>query len=197
MADIVFLVESSTNVGQENFQKVKKFLYTLISKVHAGSNQIRIGLAQYSEDTYGEFLLNRYSLKNDILEHIQNLLFRSGGTFTGAALDFIKKEYFIRPAGNRAQENVPQIAILITAGESNDEVKVAASQMRARGISIYVVGIGVQDITQLKEIASKPLHKFLFTTDSFNSLENLTRRFLRHVCFAVESQRKGKSNRLM
>nr|XP_060639322.1 collagen alpha-4(VI) chain-like [Anolis sagrei ordinatus] len=190
LADIVFLVDSSASIGLENFQKVKNFLYTLVSSLHVSQDQIRIGLAQYSDDIFMEFFLNQYSLKNDILEQIQNLPFRRGSTYTGAALNSIMEGYFIESAGSRAQENTPQILILLTDGESNDDVKVPASKLRARGISLYVVGIGVQDTTELKEIASRPFNKFLFNTDNFDILEELTSSLLQTVCFAVESQIK-------
>ncbi|XP_053121349.1 collagen alpha-6(VI) chain-like isoform X2 [Hemicordylus capensis] len=191
VADVVFLVDSSTSIGTENFQKVKNFLNTLISSLDVGSNQIRIGLAQYSSATFTEFLLNQYSLKNDILEQIQNLPYRGGSTYTGAALDFIREGYFTESAGSRAQEHIPQVAILLTDGESNDEVKGPASKLKARGISLYVVGIGIQDTTELKAIASRPFDRFLFNIDNFDILQDLSSNLLQTVCFAVESQVKA------
>uniref|UniRef100_A0A8C0INJ0 VWFA domain-containing protein n=1 Tax=Chelonoidis abingdonii TaxID=106734 RepID=A0A8C0INJ0_CHEAB len=168
LADIVFLVDTSTSIGRENFQKVKNFLYTLVSSLNVSSDQIRVGLAQYSNKTFRVFLLNQYSLKSDILEQIQNLPYRSGGSYTGTALDFVRTTYFTESAGSRVLENVPQIVILITDGESNDEVKIPANKLKARGISVYVIGINVQDTTKLQEIANKPLNKFLFSIDSYD-----------------------------
>ncbi|XP_054846903.1 collagen alpha-4(VI) chain-like [Eublepharis macularius] len=190
VADIVFLVDSSSSIREENFEKVKNFLSVLVVSLDVGSDQVRIGLAQYSRETFKEFLLNQYSLKSDILEQIQNLTFRHGRTYTGAALDFIRTGYFTKSAGSRIQESIPQILILITDGKSNDEVKMPARKLRTRGISVYVVGIGVQDPTQLQEIASRPSDKFLFSIDNFDILQDLTRNFLRTVCFEVESQIK-------
>lgn len=192
MADIVFLVDSSTSIGEVHFQKVKNFLTILISSLDIGSDQVRIGLAQYSRETFKEFLLNQYYLKSDILERIQNLTFRRGRTHTGAALDSIRTGYFTKSTGSRIQENIPQVLILITDGESNDEVKVPASKLKARGISVYVVGIGVRNTIQLQEIASRPSDKFLFSIDSFDILQDLTRNVLQTLCFEVESQIKGK-----
>ncbi|CAM2105656.1 unnamed protein product [Caretta caretta] len=124
LADIVFLVPTSTSIGPENFQKVKNFLYILVSNLNVSSDQSRVGLAQYSDETFKVFLLNQYSLKSDILEQIQNLPYKSGGSYTGTALDFVRTTYFTESAGSIALENVPQIVILITNGESNDEVKI-------------------------------------------------------------------------
>ncbi|KAL8165473.1 UNVERIFIED_CONTAM: hypothetical protein K2H54_045761 [Gekko kuhli] len=190
VADIVFLVDSSTSIGEVYFQRVKNFLTVLISSLDVGSDQVRIGLAQYSRKTFKEFLLNQYSLKSDVLEHIQNLTLRNGSTHTGAALDSIRTEYFTKSAGSRIQENIPQVLILITDGKSNDEVKAPASKLRARGISVYVVVIGVRTTTQLQEIASRPSEKFLFKIDHFDILQDLPRNFLQTVCFEVESQIK-------
>ncbi|KAJ7322543.1 hypothetical protein JRQ81_018830 [Phrynocephalus forsythii] len=191
VADIVFLVDSSSSIGPENFQKVKNFLYALVSSLYVGSNQIRIGLAQYSDDIFIEFLLNQYSSKDDILEQIENLPFRRGHTYTGAALESLTSGFFTESAGSRAQEGVAQVVILLTDGESNDGVKVPASKLRARGIALYVVGIGLQNTAELKEMASKPSNKFVFSIDSFDALEELASRLLQTVCFAVESQIKA------
>uniref|UniRef100_A0A8C5F2R0 VWFA domain-containing protein n=1 Tax=Gopherus evgoodei TaxID=1825980 RepID=A0A8C5F2R0_9SAUR len=178
LADIVFLVDTSTSIGQENFQKVKNFLYTLVSSLNVSSDQIRVGLAQYSDETFTVFLLNQYSLKSDILEQIQNLPYRSGESYTGTALDFVRTTYFTESAGSRVLENVPQVVILVTDGESNDEVKMPANKLKARSISVYVIGINVQDTTKLQEIANKPLNKFLFSIDSYDVLQDLPRSLL-------------------
>ncbi|XP_060103693.1 collagen alpha-4(VI) chain-like [Heteronotia binoei] len=185
VADIVFLVDSSSSI-EKYFQKVKDFLTVLISSLDVGSDRVRIGLAQYSRKTFKEFLLNQYSLKSDILEHIQNLTLRGGSTHTGAALDFIRTEYFTKSTGSRMQENIPQVLILITDGKSNDEFKVPASKLRARGISVYAVGTGARATDRLQEIASRPSDKFLFNIDS----SDLTRTFLQAMCFEVERQIK-------
>ncbi|XP_063160042.1 collagen alpha-6(VI) chain-like [Candoia aspera] len=195
VADIVFLVDSSSSIGLENFQKVKNFLYTLISSLHIGQNQVRIGLAQYSDDIFKEFQLNEYSLKNDILEQIEKLTFRKGSTYTGAALDFIKERYFTVSAGSRIQENIPQVLILLTDGESNDDVKVPAHKLKDEGILVYVVGIGIQNATELMNIASQPFNKFLFNIDNFDILQDLTSNLLETMCFALESQIKAFTKR--
>ncbi|XP_071592968.1 collagen alpha-4(VI) chain-like, partial [Heliangelus exortis] len=193
LADVVFLVDTSTSIGQENFQKVKNFLSTLVSNLDIGLDAIQVGLAQYSDETYQEFLLNQY-LKSDVLEQIENLSYRSGETYTGRALDFVNGVYFTEPAGSRAKGYVPQVAILITGGESSDEVELPARKLRDRGISLYVVGIGVQNTTELQQIASKPFDKYLYSAGSFDDLQDLTSRLLRNFPFATRSETEGKKS---
>uniref|UniRef100_A0A8C4JIZ0 VWFA domain-containing protein n=1 Tax=Dromaius novaehollandiae TaxID=8790 RepID=A0A8C4JIZ0_DRONO len=192
LADIVFLVDTSTSTDQENFQKVKDFLSTLVSNLDVGLDAIRVGLAQYSDEIYRVFLLNQYSLKSDVLKQIEDLPYRRGETYTGTALDFVNTVYFTESAGSRAKDYVPQIAILITDGESSDEVEGPARKLRERGISIYVVAIGVQNKAELQQIASKPFNKFLYSIGNSDDLQDLSTRLLGNFCFAIESQIEGE-----
>ncbi|XP_021243394.1 collagen alpha-6(VI) chain isoform X2 [Numida meleagris] len=186
LADVVFIVDTSTSIAQENFQKVKSFLSSLVSSLDIGRDAVQVGLAQYSNKAYKVFLLN--SLKNDVLEQIGNLPYRGGEAYIGRALDFVSRTYFTESTGRRAKDYVPQLAILITGGESNDEVEQPAKKLRYRGISIYVVGIGIQNITELQQIASKPFHKYLYSIGSFDDLPDLSTRLLQNFCVAIESQ---------
>lgn len=192
MADVVFIVDTSTSIAQENFQKVKNFLSSLVSSLDIGLDMIRVGLAQYSDEAYQVFLLNQYLLKSDVLDQIGNLPYRGGETYTGRALDFVSTRYFTESAGSRAKGYVPQLAVLITSGESNDEVEQPAKKLRYRGISIYVVGIGIQNTTELQQIASKPFRRYLYSIGSFNDLPDLSTRLLQNFCIAIESQIQGK-----
>uniref|UniRef100_A0A8B9DX88 Collagen alpha-6(VI) chain n=1 Tax=Anser cygnoides TaxID=8845 RepID=A0A8B9DX88_ANSCY len=188
LADVVFLVDTSISVAQENFQKVIKFLSSLVSSLDIGHDAIQVGLAQYSDETYQVFLLNQYLSKTDVLEQIGNLPYKGGETYTGRALDFVSTTYFNESAGSRAKVYVPQLMILITSGESSDEVELPAKKLRDRGISIYVVGVGVQNTSELQQIASKPFDKYLYSIDSFDDLPDLSTRLLKNFCFAIGSQ---------
>ncbi|XP_053525526.1 collagen alpha-4(VI) chain-like [Artibeus jamaicensis] len=190
LADIVFLVDSSTSIGPQNFQKVKNFLHSVILGLDIGRDQVRVGLAQYNDNIYPAFQLNQYSQKSVLLEHIQNLPYRTGGTNTGAALEFIRTKYLTEAAGSRAKEGVPQMVILVTDGESNDEVQEAADRLKEDGVVVYVVGINVQDVQELQKIASEPFEEFLFNTENFNILQDVAGGILQTLCLAVEGKMK-------
>ncbi|KAK1332450.1 hypothetical protein QTO34_007127 [Cnephaeus nilssonii] len=190
LADIVFLVDSSTSIGPQNFQKVKNFLHSVILGLDISSDQVRVGLAQYNDNIYPAFRLNQYPLKSVVLEHIQNLPYRTGGTNTGAALEFIRTNYLTEAAGSRAKDTVPQIVILVTDGESNDEVQEAADRLKEDGVVVYVVGINVQDVQELQKIASEPFEKFLFNTENFNILQDVSGGILQSLCSAAEGTKK-------
>ncbi|XP_075403318.1 collagen alpha-4(VI) chain-like [Tenrec ecaudatus] len=190
LADIVFLVDSSTSIGPQNFQKVKNFLSAVVLGLNISSDQVRVGLVQYNDDIYPAFQLNQYPLKSLVLEQIRNLPYRTGGTNTGSALDYIRTNSLTEAAGSRAQDSVPQIVILVTDGESNDEVQEMAERLKEDGVALYVVGINVQDVKELQKIASEPFEKFLFSTENFNLLQELSGNILRTLCLAVEDKIK-------
>ncbi|XP_072582899.1 collagen alpha-4(VI) chain-like [Vulpes vulpes] len=190
LADIVFLVDSSTSIGPQNFQKVKNFLYSVILGLDISSDQVRVGLAQYNDNIYPAFQLNQYPLKSVVLEQIQNLPYRTGDTNTGSALEFIRMHYLTEAAGSRAKDSVPQIVILVTDGESNDEVQEAANKLKEDGVVVYVVGVNVQDVQELQKIASEPFEKFLFNIENFNILQDFSGGILQTLCSAVEGKIK-------
>ncbi|XP_057595682.1 collagen alpha-4(VI) chain-like [Hippopotamus amphibius kiboko] len=195
LADIVFLVDSSTSIGPQNFQKVKNFLHSVVLGLDISSDQVRVGLAQYNDNIYPAFWLNQYPLKSVVLEQIRNLPYRTGGTNTGSALEFVRTNYLTEAAGSRAKDGVPQIVILVTDGESNDEVQEAADRLKQDGVVLYVVGVNVQDVQELQTIASEPLEKFLFSTENFNILQDFSGSILQTLCSAMESKIKDSAQR--
>ncbi|KAM4689023.1 collagen alpha-4(VI) chain-like [Discoglossus pictus] len=193
LADIVFLVESSTRIGEEGFQKVKDYLNDLVSGLDVGINKIRIGLAQYSDEPMQLFLLNQYALKSEILQQIENISYERGDAYTGRALEFINSTYFSESAGSRAAENVAQILVVITGGESQDDVIESARALKSQGISVYVTGTNIKDDIQIQELASKPSEKFI---DQFDSFDNVgVDSLLQNVCLGIITNIQAYSKR--
>ncbi|XP_073486432.1 collagen alpha-4(VI) chain-like isoform X2 [Aquarana catesbeiana] len=194
-ADIVFLVESSTRVGDSAFQKVKDFLYGFVSNLDVGINKVRIGLAQYSDETNAIFLLNDYSTKSEILERIQSLSYTRGTSYTGRALEIVNNRFFIESAGSRATDNIAQFLVVVTNGKSADEVKQPAKELKSRGIYVYVTGHNIKDIAELQEVASRPSRKFIYPQESFDTAEDVNTRLLKNVCSNIATKIRASSKR--
>ncbi|XP_041962560.1 collagen alpha-6(VI) chain-like isoform X2 [Alosa sapidissima] len=189
-ADIVFLVDGSWSIGKENFQRIRDFLYTLIDSFSVSPNQVRIGLAQFSQDPRTEFLLNTYQDKQDILSYIRKLPYKGGGTMTGLGLDFILKEQFTEQAGSRARQGVPQIAIVITDGESQDDVEPHADDLRRRGIILYAIGIKDADAEQLRKIGNEPHDQHVYSVSDFSALQGISQNIVQVLCTTVEEAKR-------
>uniref|UniRef100_A0A8C7WYE7 VWFA domain-containing protein n=1 Tax=Oryzias sinensis TaxID=183150 RepID=A0A8C7WYE7_9TELE len=161
VGDIVFLVDSSGSIGSKNFELVKTFLGNVIKPFDIGPKKIQFGLAQYSTETRKEFLLKDFADQESVLTKVQQLHYLQKNTRTGEALDFIRKDYFVEAAGSRVGELVPQIAVLITDGESSDSVETPAQQLRDHGVLVFCVGVGKDAQKQLKTIANPPQDHYI------------------------------------
>lgn len=192
VADIVFLVDGSSSIGIENFQEVRLFLRKMVSGLDIGPDKVRIGLAQYSDDPHQEFLLKDHSDASSLLAAIERLPYRTGQTETGKAISFLLSRYFIEEAGSRAKQQVPQIAVVITDGDSADEVEAPAQELRQQGVIVFGIGVGQANLQELQSIANRPAQRFLFTIDSYQALQRLTGSLLQTICVSMEDQRLGK-----
>ncbi|KAM7382826.1 hypothetical protein PAMP_002532 [Pampus punctatissimus] len=189
MADIVFLVDGSSSIGNENFAEVRAFLRNMITGFDIGPDKVRLGLAQYSNEPYQEFLLKDHMDKTSLLAQVDNLTYREGGTETGKAIKFLQDKYFTPNAGSRASLRVPQIAVVITDGDSLDNVTEPAQQLRKHGVIVFAIGVGNINQKELQSIANRPPERFLFSIKSYKELREQTETLLQTVCTSVEDQR--------
>ncbi|KAI7805487.1 putative collagen alpha-6VI chain-like [Triplophysa rosa] len=186
VADIVFLVDGSASIGLENFQQIRVFLSSLVSIFEVAPDKVRLGLVQYSDTPRTEFLLNTYQNKEDILNYIKNLRYKTGGTHTGQGLEFLLNHHFVPEAGSRTQNNVPQIAVVITDGNSQDEVEPHAQKLRERGIKLYAIGIKDADDILLKQIANRPYDQHVYSVSDFAALQGISQSIIHELCTTVE-----------
>uniref|UniRef100_A0A087XJL2 Collagen type VI alpha 6 chain n=1 Tax=Poecilia formosa TaxID=48698 RepID=A0A087XJL2_POEFO len=190
MADIVFLVDGSSSIGIPSFQQVRLFLQSVVSGLDIGPDKVRVGLAQYSTNPHKEFLLKEHLDAPSLMTAIQKFPYRAGGTNTGKAIDFLMSEYFTEEAGSRASQRVPQIAVVITDGDSSDNVTDPALRLREQGVIVFAIGVGKANLEELENIANQPSQRFLFTIDSYEALQRLTGGLLQTVCVSMEDQRQ-------
>lgn len=186
MADIVFLVDGSWSIGTENFQKIRDFLLSLVNSFDVSPDKVQIGLVQYSEVPHTEFYLNSFKSKQAILDYIAKLKYRGGGTKTGTGLRFLLEQHFLKQAGSRAEYGVSQIAVVITDGQSQDNVESHAQDLKHKGITIYAIGIKDADMEQLQEIATKPHDQHIYNVSDFTALQEISQSFIQVLCTTVE-----------
>ncbi|XP_076827632.1 collagen alpha-6(VI) chain isoform X2 [Brachyhypopomus gauderio] len=193
LADIVFLVDGSWSIGSENFQKIRDFLITLVNSLDVRLDKVRIGMVQYSNEPRMEFYLNSFQDKQEVLNYITTLPYKGGGTRTGLGLAFLLRQQFVEAAGSRAKEGVPQIAVVITDGQSQDDVEPFAREMKQQGIILYAIGIKDADMKQLKEIATDPHDHHIYNVDDFTALQEISQGFIQVLCTTVEEVKRQVS----
>ncbi|XP_075561939.1 LOW QUALITY PROTEIN: collagen alpha-6(VI) chain [Pelecanus crispus] len=190
-ADIMFLVDSSGSIRNEDFLKMKNFMRQLVNGTDVGADRVQIGVVQFSDKPKEEFKLNTYSTKRDILSAIDRISPLQSSTLTGEALKFMLK-YFQASSGSR--HAVKKVLILITDGESQDEVKVPATVLRDKGILIYSVGVFNANKTQLEEISGK--REMVFYVENFDILNQRKSDLIFQICSSPPDDKCRRIERL-
>lgn len=186
MADIVFIVDESGSIGTPNFQLVRTFLYSLVNKLEVGKNRVRVGIMTYNDNPRAQVDLDTFDDKRELLNFINILPYHGGGTKTGLALDYARKNVFVSQKGSR--KNVQQVAVVITDGKSQDNVSIAAAHLRRTGVTVYAVGVKDADKAELRQMASHPTKKHIFTVDSFSMLKTLEMSLQKMLCQNIIEQ---------
>ncbi|XP_062254853.1 collagen alpha-6(VI) chain isoform X1 [Platichthys flesus] len=195
VADIVFLVDGSSSIGKTQFKEAQRFLHSVVEGLDIGPDKVRVGLAQYNEEQHSEFLLKDHEDKQSLLEAIDSFPYREGSTYTGKAIDFLRETYFTEEAGRQADQRVPRIAVIITDGDSSDDVKEPAKKLRDEGVIVFAIGVGQANLEELGSIASRPLKRFRLTINSYEVLKTHREELLRTVCVSMEDQRQALAER--
>uniref|UniRef100_A0A665U204 VWFA domain-containing protein n=1 Tax=Echeneis naucrates TaxID=173247 RepID=A0A665U204_ECHNA len=182
LADIVFIVDESGSIGTSNFQLVRTFLYSIINGLEVSTTRVRVGIVTYNDRATAQVYLNSFSDKKELLNFIKILPYHGGGTRTGAALKFAQENVFIQSTGSRKDRGVQQVAVVITDGESQDNVSQPAAELRRAGVTVYSVGVKDAKEAQLVEMASYPSKKHVFIVDSFVKLKSLEQSLQKILC---------------
>uniref|UniRef100_A0A8C5X262 von Willebrand factor n=1 Tax=Malurus cyaneus samueli TaxID=2593467 RepID=A0A8C5X262_9PASS len=142
--DIAFIVEGSDNVGEENFNKVKKFIEKVITEMNVGEENIHVTVMQYSETVSLEYSFKEMQSKEQIIEKVRSIPYQGGrATNTGNALDYISKHTFTSVNGGR--QDVPHLVYMVSSSPSTDVITRPPR-------SINVIPIGITPSANIQEL---------------------------------------------
>ncbi|XP_057634664.1 vitrin [Chionomys nivalis] len=182
-ADIGFVIDGSSSVGTSNFHTVLQFVANLSKEFEISDTDTRIGAVQYTYEQRLEFGFDKYNSKNDILSAIKRVGYWSGGTSTGAAIQYALEQLF-----KKSKPNKRKIMILITDGRSYDDVRIPAMAAYQKGVITYAVGIAWAAQDELEVIATHPARDHSFFVDEFDNLYKLIPRIVKNICTEFNSQ---------
>lgn len=164
-ADIVFLLDGSDDM-QPSEQQTLEFVREFVKQIEIGPKKAQVALIQYSTEPTTEFLLNKYSLKDDIINHLDNMKLKGGSTVnTGVALDYVKNNVFTASSGSRALHAVSQILILFSGRNSNDEILGPLERLRNAGIVLFGIGVNNADRFEMEQLAPRAMYFIKNTSD--------------------------------
>lgn len=177
------MLDSSTSVGNDNYDKMKSFVTKFLHGANIDSGDVRVGLLSYSTKVTVEFKLNSYSTKADVFNAVNAIPWRYGSTNTADGLQTMHEELFNEANGDRP--GVPNICIIMTDGVSNINYRRTipeADVAKEKDIHIYAVGIGLKDLKEVNGIASEPASTNVFAVNTFDELEGLDEKIFAATC---------------
>uniref|UniRef100_A0A9J8BVF4 Collagen alpha-1(XVI) chain n=1 Tax=Cyprinus carpio carpio TaxID=630221 RepID=A0A9J8BVF4_CYPCA len=181
--DLVFILDTSSSVGKENFEKIRQWVANLVESFDVGAEKTRVAVVRYSDRPTTEFNLGRYKSLEDVKRAAGNIRYLGGNTKTGDAISFTTKNIFTESAGARpASKGIQKVAILLTDGRSQDFVLEPSIAAAAAGIRLFAVGIGEALREELEEIAAEPKSAHVFHVTDFDAIDKIRGRLRRRLC---------------
>ncbi|XP_041660862.1 uncharacterized protein LOC121521173 [Cheilinus undulatus] len=185
-ADIVLLVDNSWNFYRENFRTIRGFIADMVGMFDIGPDRVQIGLTRYSTRPRTQWHLNTHRTKESLVNGVNKLQERGGiTTQTGRALTHILENDFQPNVGMR--EDSHKIGILITGGESDDNVTMPSQHLRDNGIELYAIDVGNANWRQLISIASVPHGTHVYHGNGFGALGFIITRLTDNLCDSIKS----------
>ncbi|XP_070822030.1 collagen alpha-1(XIV) chain isoform X1 [Chaetodon trifascialis] len=183
-ADLAFLVDGSWSIGDDNFMKITRFLYSTMGSLDLiGPDGTQVAIAQFSDDARTEFQLSSHGNKEALLEAIQKIRYKGGNTKTGRAIKHVKESIFTPEAG--ARRGVPKVLVVLTDGRSQDDVNKVSKEMQMDGYIIFAIGFADADYGELVNIASKPSDRHVFFVDDLDAVKKIEEQLITFVCEAA------------
>jgi len=181
--DLVISIDASGSVGSSNFKQCLDFVQDIVSTLDIDSGDVRVGIFTYSSETNVNFHLNTYNKQSDVMAAIAEIVYTRGGTYIGRAIEKLR-ELFDQTHGDRP--DVDNVAFVMTDGKSKDDTSSAAEAARSDGITIYAFGIGNgASVSDLEDIASKPIEKYLYMVNSFSDLNGFGGVLFANICRGI------------
>ncbi|XP_019626709.1 PREDICTED: sushi, von Willebrand factor type A, EGF and pentraxin domain-containing protein 1-like [Branchiostoma belcheri] len=184
--DLVFLVDSSSSWGANRFENAKTFVQNVANYFTLGENDTRVGVVTYNDfdEQVIRIRLNENYTRVEALTAIRNIPYESGiSTFTGRGLEHVSNNSFLMAFGQRKN-----MLVVLTDGNSTDDVNATSQYLRRLLVSIFAVGVGEEaDVSQdtLQTIAGDPTRVFRLTSYDFLTDDNRAASVRQSICDAV------------
>uniref|UniRef100_A0A3Q3X3A8 VWFA domain-containing protein n=1 Tax=Mola mola TaxID=94237 RepID=A0A3Q3X3A8_MOLML len=179
-ADVVLLIDGSQNVGAANFPLVLDFVLKIIESLDVGRDTVRVAVALYNADPQIKFYLNSYDSKSSVLGAVRGLTYPGGDESNlGAALEEVATSLLVEAAGGRADEGVPQMVVIISAGPSSDDTGAGDQALKRANVFTYAVGIGDAATADLEVVATDKT--FVLSAPDFSTVAGMSDAVLPYI----------------
>ncbi|KAI6214831.1 hypothetical protein M3Y94_00314700 [Aphelenchoides besseyi] len=164
--DLVLILDASSSVGDDTFRQQLNFASSLANKLNISATTSHLAVIQYAEKPQLEIALNQFTNPSQLDWAIQRIHYQSGATNTGQALQLALENGFQGARGG----NVPKAVLVVTDGQSQDDVAEPAQRLRDAHVMVYAIGVtNLVNVHQLHQMTGNALR--VFTVESFDQLD--------------------------
>ena len=174
--DIVFLLDSSRNAGEQGYQAQKDFVSLFSSKLAVSSSGSHVGVISYSLQARLDVKFEDYYNPAGPRSVLTDLKFLGGSPRIEAAFHMAFVELFTAQDG--ARPGVARVMVLLTAGMvSNitdyEILRFAVEPFKGEGIAVIAVGVGqTADLQTLRVLVDSD--EMILAAPSFEGLSDLS-----------------------
>ena len=108
--DIAFIVDSSGSIGRWNWERMKRFVKSIVSQLDVSSSTTRIAVIAYSTDPEVVMLFRNFQGTDMVNRVVDNMRWQRGLTYTDKALLLADRSLFQTSNGMRLY--VPKVKVL-------------------------------------------------------------------------------------
>ncbi|XP_041364550.1 collagen alpha-4(VI) chain-like [Gigantopelta aegis] len=181
-ADVYFVLDTSSDVTHDQFQRQIQFLVDLTPLFHLGQDTTQIGVLAYGNNVVTVARLGAYKDSSEIQESIKVTPRVGGARDTAQVLRYLRTKAFSPVVARRSAAHV---VVLLNAGLSGSSklMRTEATLLKKTGAYLYTVGVGDSgDKGEMEEVASWPAADFIFRADDFTIVESLVNILHIHEC---------------
>ena len=175
-ADIVILLDSSSGVGEENYQKQKDFVASLAKQLNFGSGKTRVAVILYSDYA-------RQALRFDVVSNPESLqAVLDGLPFLRGGRRFDRALVSAAQILGTSRENVRKIVILLAGGQQTRDLPLddAVKRLKAVQAERFVIAIEPQaSKEELRPVVER--NEDVLSANTFDGLSPKMEQIAEHI----------------
>ena len=180
-ADIVFVIDCSSDVPYREYGTQKAFVRSLTKYLNVQPGQSRVALVAYGSRAVP---VARFDSSRTIVRFFSDLTkgpYLGGGRRVDIALSLATRIF------GKARENVPKVVLLFMAGKQSRvtgalSLRDSVRQLHQQGLSTFIFRIGSQpEIRELHSAVDRPENVISFS--SFSAMDARVPYVARHIPF--------------
>ncbi|NP_001265809.1 von Willebrand factor precursor [Oryzias latipes] len=180
--DVLFLLKAGVN-----FEDMKMFVKAFIMGADIGLNGTQVSVIQYGDTNTVELWWRDHQSKTKLQEILEKAPSRTtAAPALGSALRFAVQTSIAPVSGGRI--GVAKVIVMLVTAKSSDEVKEAANEALAAGVSVFPIGIGqgydMNELTVLGRHGNQDNILQLSNMDQLSMLLTLDNTYRERICRA-------------